>query len=64
MSKNVCGIDRIWRIVLGVLLVVLTLTGVIGWWGWIGVVPIVTGSIGWCPFYMPFRFSTCKGRRG
>ncbi len=51
MKSNVGGIDRILRIVLGLVLIGLTLTGTIGVWGWLGVVPLATGAIGWCPPY-------------
>jgi hypothetical protein len=60
MKANVGGIDRMARIGAGVLLVGLTLAGVIGPWGWIGVVPMATGLSGWCPAYLPFGISTCK----
>jgi len=59
MMKNVGGIDKILRIVAGVVLLGLTLAGVIGSWGWIGVVPLATGMLGWCPAYMPFGIKTC-----
>ncbi len=60
MSKNVGGIDRILRIVVGLALIGLTLAGIIGMWGWIGVVPLATAAIGWCPAYLPFGIRTCK----
>jgi hypothetical protein len=60
MSKNVGGIDRILRIVVGLALIVAALTGFVGVWGWIGVVPLATGAIGWCPAYLPFGLKTCK----
>lgn len=60
MVKNVGGIDRILRIVIGLALIVATLVGALPWWGWIGVVPLVTGLIGWCPAYLPFGIKTCK----
>lgn len=60
MKPNVGGIDRVARIVIGLTLVGCAATGVIGMWGWIGVLPILTGSIGVCPAYTPFGFSTCK----
>ena len=60
MKTNVGSLDRSLRIVAGVTLVVLAATGVIGLWGWIGIVPILTGSTGFCPAYLPFGFSTCK----
>jgi hypothetical protein len=59
MKTNVGGIDRILRIVLGVALIALTLTGTIGVWGWIGVVPLLTAAIGFCPLYTVLGFSSC-----
>ncbi len=59
MTLNVGGIDRFARIAIGLILIALTLTGTIGVWGWLGVVPLVTGIIGWCPPYALFGFSTC-----
>ena len=58
MQSNVGGIDRIMRIVAGLVLIGLTLTGNIGLWGWLGVVPLATGAIGWCPPYAIFGWST------
>ena len=59
MKSNVGGIDRILRIVAGILLIALTLMGVIGLWGWIGIVPLATGLLGSCPLYTLFGLSTC-----
>lgn len=59
MKINVGGIDRIARISLGLVLVGLAATGAVGLWGWLGVVPLATGSIGWCPPYAIFGWSTC-----
>lgn len=59
MTKNVGGLDKIARIAVGALLIVLALTGVVGWWGWIGVVPLATGLMGWCPLYPIVGLSTC-----
>lgn len=59
MKLNVGGIDRVVRIVAGVALIGLAATGTVGAWGWIGVVPLATGAIGWCPPYAIFGFSTC-----
>ena len=58
MKTNIGGIDRIVRIVAGVVLVVWALTSG-PWWAWIGVVPLATALIGWCPLYVPFGISTC-----
>ena len=59
MKTNVGGIDRILRIVIGLVLIALTLTGTIGVWGWIGVVPLLTAAMGFCPLYTVLGFSTC-----
>lgn len=63
MTSNVGGIDRILRIVLGLVLIGLTLTGTIGVWGWLGVVPLATGAIGWCPPYAIFGWNTCSVKK-
>ncbi|MBZ8139328.1 hypothetical protein CLD22_05355 [Rubrivivax gelatinosus] len=63
MKSNVGGIDRILRIVLGLALIGLTLAGFIGVWGWIGVVPLLTGAIGFCPLYPLIGFNTCPVKR-
>jgi hypothetical protein len=60
MSKNVGGIDRILRIILGLVLIGLAVAGIFAPWGYIGVVPLLTGLIGWCPAYLPFGIKTCK----
>jgi hypothetical protein len=59
MKKNVGGIDRVLRIVVGLVLIGLSLAGVIGVWGWIGVVPLLTGLINFCPAYFILGVSTC-----
>jgi hypothetical protein len=63
MKSNVGGIDRILRIVIGLVLIGLTLTGTIGAWGWLGVVPLATGAIGWCPPYAIFGWNTCSVKK-
>lgn len=60
MSCNVGGIDRALRIIVGIVLIGLAATAKIGVWGYIGVVPLATGLIGWCPAYLPFGIKTCK----
>lgn len=62
MASNVGGIDRAARIVIGALLVILALTGTVGAWAWIGVVPLATGLIGTCPLYRIFGLNTCPIR--
>ncbi len=62
IKSNVGGIDRVVRIGAGLTLVALAATGVVGLWGWLGLVPLATGLSGWCPAYLPFGLSTCKTR--
>lgn len=59
MTKNVGGVDRVLRLVVG--------TGLIVWglmtqnlWGAIGLVPLATAAIAWCPAYAPFGIKTTK----
>ena len=59
MKANIGGTDRILRIVLGIVLIALAVTGVIGWWGWLGVVPLVTGLVRFCPLYLLLGMNTC-----
>ncbi len=59
MSKNVGGWERLARIVAGLVLIVLSLTGTIGVWGWIGLVLLATGLYGWCPIYRLLGRNTC-----
>ena len=63
MKSNAGGIDRMLRIVAGLALIGLTLTGNIGVWGWIGVVPLATGALGWCPAYTMLGINTCPMKR-
>jgi hypothetical protein len=60
MKTNIGNIERILRIVIGLALVVLTVMGTLPVWGYIGVVPLATGLMGWCPPYAIFGISTCK----
>jgi Protein of unknown function (DUF2892) len=62
-KTNVGTIDRVARALLGLVLIALTLTGTIGVWGWIGVVPLLTAAIGSCPLYSVLGLSTCPMKR-
>ena len=59
MKTNMGKIDRILRAILGIGLISLAFVGPQTPWGWIGVVPLVTAFLGWCPAYLPFGISTC-----
>ena len=63
MTKNVGGIDRILRIVVGLVLIALAATGTVGMWGWLGIVPFATGAMGWCPPYSILGFNTCSVKK-
>lgn len=63
MKLNVGGIDRILRIVVGIALVALAALGIIPVWGYIGVVPMLTGLIGWCPAYPLLGINTCPMKK-
>jgi hypothetical protein len=65
MEKNVGGIDRAARIIvgLGVLGLYFVLGEEVRMWALLGLVPLATGLIGWCPAYLPFGIRTCKLRR-
>lgn len=58
MKLNVGGIDRVLRIVVGLALIGVAVMGVSPW-GWIGVVPLVTGLFKFCPAYAIFGINTC-----
>lgn len=60
MIKNVGGIDRIARIIIGILLIGLAVAGIIGWWGFIGIVPLATALIRFCPLYPLLKINTNK----
>ncbi|MDR1967718.1 MAG: DUF2892 domain-containing protein [Burkholderiaceae bacterium] len=59
MKFNVGGIDRLLRIVVGIALIALSVFGVVGWWGYIGVIPLVTGLFRFCPAYTMLGMNTC-----
>lgn len=59
MKTNEGTIDRALRVIVGLVLIVLAVTGTIGAWGWIGIVPVATGLIGWCPAYTLLGVNTC-----
>jgi len=60
MKQNVHNIERIVRIIVGLGLISLVFAGPQTVWGWIGVIPLATGFLGWCPPYALPGFSTCK----
>ena len=63
MTKHVGGIDKILRIVAGLALIALAVTGTVGVWGYVGLVPLATGLMGWCPFYPLLGMNTCPMKK-
>ena len=59
MKKNVGSVDKVVRLIIGLVIIAL---GILyqSWWGLVGIIPIFTAAMGWCPTYLPFGISTCK----
>lgn len=56
---NVGQLDRIIRIIIGLVLIIAAATDTIGLWGYIGIIPLVTGLLRWCPLYTLIGIQTC-----
>ena len=63
MKANVGGIDKILRIVVGAGLIGATVAGALPVWGYIGIVPLATGLMGWCPIYPLLGMNTCPMKK-
>lgn len=59
IKMNVGGIDRVLRVIAGVVLISLSAAGILGVWGYIGIVPLLTGVFRFCPAYALGGVSTC-----
>ncbi len=64
MKTNVGAADRALRIIFGLALIALTLTGAIGAWGWLGLVLLATAALGFCPLYTLLGYSSCPVKQG
>ena len=60
MKVNVGGTDRLLRVIAGLVLIGLTLMGIIGVWGWLGLILLATGVFSFCPAYGLLGIKTCK----
>ena len=58
--ENVGTIDRVLRVVLGSVLIALVFIGPRTPWGWIGLIPLLTAAVGFCPAYRLFGIRTCR----
>ena len=63
MKINEGNLDRALRVVVGLVLIGLAVTGKVGLWGYIGVVPLVTGAIGLCPLYSMLGINSCPMKK-
>ena len=63
MNANVGGFDKILRVIVGIVLIGLAALGIVGAWGWIGVVPLLTGLLGRCPLYPLLGINTCPMKK-
>ena len=59
MPKNEGNIDRLLRVIIGLVLISLVFIGPKAAWGWVGLLPLLTGIIGFCPAYKIFGINTC-----
>lgn len=62
MTQNIGNIERVIRAIVGLALISLVFIGPQTPWGWIGVIPLATAILGWCPPYAMLGINTC-GRR-
>ena len=60
MKANVGGADKVIRIIVGIVLISLVFVGPKTQWGWIGLIPLLTGLFSICPLYSIIGLSTCK----
>ena len=63
MTKNIGGVERIVRVVIGIGILALAFVGPKSPWAYLGILPIVTGAVGWCPPYSLFGISTLKATK-
>jgi hypothetical protein len=60
MTANIGSIERVLRIIVGLALIAIVFVGPHTPWGWLGVVPLLTGLVGWCPPYALLGINTCS----
>ena len=62
METNVGSADRALRVMAGLIVIFIGID-LKSWWGMVGLLPLATAVIGWCPVYLPFGISTCKTKK-
>ncbi len=60
MTTNIGNMERVIRAVVGIVLIALVFVGPKTAWGWIGIIPLATAILGWCPPYALLGIDTCK----
>jgi hypothetical protein len=60
MKKNIGSVERVIRIIAGIAILSLAFVGPQSPWAYLGIIPLATGLIGWCPLYALLGLSTCK----
>ncbi len=63
MTKNEGTVDRVLRVIVGLVLLSLVFVGPQTAWGWIGLIPLITGLVGYCPLYKLLGLNTCPLQR-
>lgn len=63
MKTNEGVLDRSLRVIVGLVLIGLAATGTVGMWGYIGIIPLVTGAVGMCPLYSLLGINSCPTPR-
>jgi len=63
MKCNSGLVDRTLRVIAGIVLMTLAATGTVGMWGWVGIVPLLTGAFGFCPIYPLLGINTCATKK-
>ncbi len=64
ISRNEGMIDRVFRVVFGLVLLSLVVIGPHTAWGYLGIIPLLTGLVGTCPMYSILGMNTCGVKRG
>jgi hypothetical protein len=63
LTQNVGGLDKVLRVILGLALLTAGYFGPLGWWGLVGLVPLLTALAGTCPLYTILGLRTCPVAR-
>ncbi len=63
MTRNIGTVDRALRIIVGLILIALVFVGPQTPWGWIGLIPLITALVGWCPAYRMIGLNSCSTRK-